>query len=182
MDETNFYFEQASRAWGTIYKPAVLEKPKGKIPRRVMFATIGFNVTSTGERQALIHWVLVPPRKSFRPLEERIQEWEIEAPDERAALKAKYTEGYVQKCTQAGLKKELQDLGLRAPENTCAVMRDVLLRVGRTGSRVGELRARGLGRPSTGGQVLPATGNAFMTSEYLHQCLGTFLAGRRTLG
>src|SRR4029079_861677 len=79
---------------------------------------------------------------------------------------------------QAGLKKELQDLGLRAPENTCAVIRDVLLRVGRTGSRVGELRARGLGRPSSGGQMLPATGNAFMTSEYLHQCLGTFLAGQ----
>ena len=99
MDETSFYFEQATGAWGTIYKPAVLERPNGKIPRRLMFATIGFDVTSEGEKRAFIHWVLVPPRKSFRPLDEKIQEWEIE-PEEKAELKAKYTQKSM--CSSAG--------------------------------------------------------------------------------
>ena len=41
MDECNFYYEQATRAWGTKHKPPSLTKPKGKIMRRSMFATIG---------------------------------------------------------------------------------------------------------------------------------------------
>lgn len=91
MDESNFYYEQATRAWGTMYKPAVLEKPKGKVMRRTLFATIGFS-TVGGEPKAFIHWLLVPPRKSYAPLPDRIQDYEITDPaSERAALKQKYT-------------------------------------------------------------------------------------------
>ena len=48
----------------------------------------------------------------------------------------------------------------------------------RSGSRQGELRSRSKGRPDTGGAVLPPTGNAFMVSEYLHQCLAIYLNGQ----
>ena len=41
MDESNFYYEQATRAWCTSYKQPTLEKPEGKIMGRSMFATIG---------------------------------------------------------------------------------------------------------------------------------------------
>jgi hypothetical protein len=42
VDETNWYYEQATRAWGTTASPATLEKPKGKVMRRSMIASIGF--------------------------------------------------------------------------------------------------------------------------------------------
>ena len=31
IDESNFYYEQATRSWNTTARPAVLEKPKGKV-------------------------------------------------------------------------------------------------------------------------------------------------------
>ena len=176
MDESNFYYEQATRAWGSSYRPPVLEKPKGKIMRRSMFATIGYK--SVGSQvKAFIHWLLVPPRKSWRPLEERIQSCEIDAA-EKGPIKEKYNEAYVNALTTAGLKMELAALGIRATDTTCEAMREVLLRVGRTGTRLNELRARGRGRPDSGGALVPPTGNAYMVSEYLHQCLGTYMAGQ----
>ena len=78
MDECNFYYEQATRAWGTKYKPPTLVKPKGKIMRRSMFATIGFHEIKGDQPKAFIHWTLVPPRKSRKPLDERIQSFEVE--------------------------------------------------------------------------------------------------------
>ena len=57
FDETNFYYEQATRAWGSSAKAATLEKPKGKVMRRSMFATIAFNVVG-GETKALIKEVM----------------------------------------------------------------------------------------------------------------------------
>jgi len=55
-------------------------------------------------------------------------------------------------------------------------MREVLKRVGKAGTRVGELRERKTGRPELG-VLRPHTPTAYYFSEYLHQCLGTFAAG-----
>ena len=66
FDESNFYFEQATRAWGSTHKPPVLEKPKGKIMRRALLATIGYIEIAGQTPKAFIHWLLIPPRKSWR--------------------------------------------------------------------------------------------------------------------
>ena len=88
-----------------------------------------------GEAKAFIHLVFIPnDRKSFRPLPERVQEFEIK-PSEKKDLKTKYTKQRVEGLTAAQMKEELKTLGLRSPENTKASMQDVLLRVGRSGSR-----------------------------------------------
>ena len=139
MDECN---EQATRAWGTKYKPPTLTKPKGKILRRSMLCTtIAFHEIKGQPPKAFIHWTLVPPRKSRKPLDERIQSFEVEKGEKRE-LKSKYTPEHVASWSSRGLKAELKDLGITSPEKTVASMRDVLLRVGRTGTRVGELRAK----------------------------------------
>lgn len=180
MDETNFYFEQATRAWGTIYRAPVLEKPKGKIPRRVMFATIGFDLGEDGKANAFIHWVLVPPRKASPPAETVIQEEEVDEAEE-AERRKKYTEDCVRRLGVGALKQELRELGIRSERAACEAMREVLLRVGQSGSRVGELKARGRGRPYCGGPTLPASCSAQMTTEYLVDCLGTYLGGKGLL-
>ena len=173
MDESNFYYEQGTRAWGTTYKPPTLEKPKGKIMRRSMFATIGYTEIKS-EPKAFIHWTLVIPRKSYKPLPDRIQAQEL-APEDKTQLKQRYTADFVNTRTCVALKEELKSLRIRAPENRMASIKDVLLRVGRRGSIEGELRRRSKGRPDTGGRLIPPTGNAHMVSEYLHQCLGIYL-------
>ena len=99
------------------------------------------------------------------------QQWEIE-PTEKTKLKEYLTPDFVESLSAQGLKKELKELGLRAPETSAASMREVLLRIARTGTRLNELRARDRGRPSAGGQIVPPTGNSHMISEYLHQLLG----------
>lgn len=151
MDETNFYFEQATRAWGTDAKPATLEKPKGKVMRRSMFATIGFKVVS-GEPKAMVHWVFVPPRKSWRPLPEKIESHEIKQ-IERADIKANLTSQLIHSLSCDELKTELQKLGIRAVATTQEALMEVLLRVLKRGSREGELRARGKGRPRSARQA-----------------------------
>ena len=118
MDESNFYYEQATRAWGTTYKAPTLEKPKGKIMRRSMFATIAYTEIK-GEPKAFIHWTLVIPRKSYKPLPDRIQTQEINTKD-KIQLKQRYTADFVNTRTCAALKDELKSLGIRAPENRMA--------------------------------------------------------------
>ena len=173
IDETNFYYEQATRGWGTSSKAAILEKPKGKIMRRSMIATIGFNIVN-GEPKVIIHWVFIPPRKSWRPLEDTIQKHEIEE-GEKAEIKSRLTSSFVNSLSCEGLKNELKTLKIRSTTCDQASMRDVLIRVGRRGSREDELRARGKGRPTAGGQLTAPTGNARMVSEYLYSCLAPFL-------
>ena len=46
---------------------------------------------------------------------------------------------------------------------------------------MGELRARGKGRPDKGGMLIPPTGDARMASEYLHECLVPFMKGKGLL-
>jgi transposase len=169
MDETNFYYEQATRSWGTTYQPAKLEKPKGKVPRRSMYATIGFTKIG-GKFKAFIHWVLIPPRRSWRPLGEAIEKSE-QGEFTRAELK-RLTGVVINGLTLQGLKDKLKELGVRSENNTADSMRTALKRIGQRGSRVGELRARkGPGRPSKGGALTVFTGDARIASEYLHQCL-----------
>ncbi len=177
IDETNFFFEQATRAWGTSAKPASLEKPKGKVPRRSLYATIGFEMGGDdGEPKAIIHWLLVPPRKSWRPLSDTIESLEIKD-DERRQIKARLSPQLIEGLTNAGLRDELKRLGITSPQNSRASMKETLLRVFRSGSREGELRARGKGRPTLGGATVPPTGDARMVSEYLFSCLVPFLRG-----
>eukprot|EP00466_Bigelowiella_natans_P009341 jgi/Bigna1/76049/fgenesh1_pg.38_\ len=178
MDESNFCYEQATRAWGTMHKPAVLEKPKGKAMRGTLFATIGFS-TAGGESKAFIHWLLVPPRKSCAPLPDRIQDHETTDPaSERAAPKQKCTAAFVNGITSEGLKRGLKELRIRSPATSTASMREVLLRVGRNGSKTNELRMRKRGRPNAGGVVVPPTGDACVVSEHLHEGLGACLDGQ----
>jgi transposase len=175
IDESNFYYEQATRAWGTSAHPAKLEKPKGKVMRRSMFASIGFNLVE-GVPKAFIHWVLVPPRKSWRPLSDKIESHEIQEA-EKADIKGNLTVQVVHSLSNNGLKEQLKTLGIRAPTTTPEEMRDVLVRVLKNGTREGELRARGRGRPTAGGALMAPTGNARMVSEYLYSCLVPFLKG-----
>ena len=85
MDESNFHiWDQPRNAWGTTAKPATLEKPKGKTLRNAVYATIGFKLVN-GQAKALIHWVFIHPRKTWRPLPDEIKEFEIE-PEEKADI------------------------------------------------------------------------------------------------
>jgi transposase len=175
IDESNFYFEQATRSWNTTARPAVLEKPKGKVMRRVMFACIALQMGENGQKHAIIHWVLVPPRKSWRPLSDEIEQVELkstEAADISAALASAQQ---VKALNCDGLKAKLKALGIRAAHTSVQSMCDTLLRVFKNKTKLGELRARGRGRPTVGGACEPATVDARMTSEYLYACLVPFL-------
>jgi hypothetical protein len=179
MDETSFYVggEQMTRAWGTKYKAPVLEKNKMGGTKVVMYLTIGYKLGADGEPLAFCHYLLVPPQRSHKALPDRVDSSEVEdVKKEKRTLKETYTEAYVKALTCEGLKRELNSIGLRAPANTAASMRETLIRVGRTGSRVGELRQRGVGRPEKGA-LKPHTSTAYAFSEYLSQCLGTYAAG-----
>ena len=173
FDESNFYYEQATRAWGTTYVPATLLQPKGKVMRRSLLATIGFKKVGA-EYKALIHWLLIPPRRSWRPLGDVIEAVEIE-PSEKEELK-QLTKLYVDSLGVDGLKAKLKDLSVRSEEKNVASMRATLIRIGRAGSREGELRSSTQkGRPSLGGKLVAPTGDSRQLSEYLHQCLVPFL-------
>jgi transposase len=181
FDESNYHvWDQPRLAWGTNAKPATLEKPKGKTLRNSVYATIGFNIDADGEYKAIIHWVFIHPRKSWRPLPDEIQEYEIEN-DERESIKSNLSSQIIKALSAAGLKAELKKLVIRSPTNTKESMTHTLLRVFRRGSREGELRERGKGRPDTGGQLIPPTGTARMFSEYLHECLAPVLQGKGPL-
>lgn len=180
FDESNFHiWDQPRRAWGTTAKPAALEKPKGKTLRNAVYATIGFNMVD-GEAKALVHWVFIHPRKTWRPLPDTIQEYELKA-NENESIKSSLSRQIIKGLSTTGLKAELKKLEIRSPENTKESMTDTLLRVFRRGSRKGELRARGRGRPDAGGQLIPPTGTARMFSEYLHECLVPFMEGNEVL-
>ena len=176
IDESLFRYEQATRAWGPIGSKPILEKPKGQVKYRALYLTIGFD-TRGGEAKPLIHGVLIPPRRTHKPLAERIQSYEIE-PGEKMALRDRFDERSVNSMSNVMLKAELRSLGIRAADATAAAMKDTLLRVGRLGTRLGELRARTSGAQDKGGALTPAIGDARMFSEYLSQCLVTFLDGQ----
>ena len=175
MDESNYYENEQQRfVWQPKYKPVTLEKKKGRTRRASCIGTIGYKMVDD-EAKAFIHLVFIPNnRRSFRPLPDRVQAYEIDK-TEKKKLKEKYTKQRVEGFTSAQMKTELKSLGLRAPENTKASMKDVLLRVGRTGSRENELRCRGCGRPDQGGSRQVPTGDARGTSEYLSQNLGVYI-------
>ena len=111
IDESNFYYEQATRAWGTDARPATLEKPKGKVMRRSMIATIAFKMVR-GEPKCIIHWVLVLPRRSWRPLSDTIEAHEIKQ-GEKAAIKESLTQQLINSLSRAGLAAELKKLDIR---------------------------------------------------------------------
>jgi len=176
IDESNFHiWDQPGRAWGTTAKPATLEKPKGKTLRNAVFATIGFSIVN-GQAKALIHWVFIHPRKTWRPLPDTIQAYEIK-PQEKQEIRDNLSKQIINSLSNRGLSAELKKLGIRAPANTQASMKDTLLRVRKRATREGELRLRSRGRPDAGGQCIPPTGDARMVSEYLHECLVPFLKG-----
>ena len=107
MDESNFHiWDQPRYAWGTTAKPAVLEKPK-KTLRNAVYATIGFKIIN-GQAKALIHWVFIHPRKTWRPLPDTIQEYEIES-EEKADIKASLSTPIINALTTAGLKKRITE-------------------------------------------------------------------------
>jgi len=178
LDETSFYVggEAPTRAWGTIYKKPNIEKNKMGGIKVVMYLTIGYRLDGAGKPLAFLHWLCVPPQRSNKPLTDRIESWESEEKLDSLKLKETLTEAYVNSLTAAGLKKELQTLGLRSSSLNAETMREVLKRVGKAGTRVGELRERKTGRPELG-VLRPHTPTAYYFSEYLHQCLGTFAAG-----
>ena len=180
FDESNFHiWDQPRLAWGTTANAATLEKPKGKTLRNAVYATIGFKMVD-GQAKALIHWVFIHPRKTWRPLESTIQQHEIED-DEKARIKASLSKQLINSLTCSGLKAELTKLGIKSDANTKESMTNTLLRVWKRGTRLDELRLLGKGRPDTGGQCIPPTGTARMFSEYLYECLLPFMKGKGAL-
>ena len=175
MDESFIYYEQATRSWGTIYNPAKLPKDKS-VPRRALLCTVAFKRVQ-GQNKGFLHWVLIHPRPTFAPLEPTIQQYEIQ-PEEKKELRELLNEAFIAQWTKPGLATELNKLGVRAPVSSVESMRETLRRIGRSGNRVGELRATtGKGRPSKGGRCEPFYGTARAVSEYLHQCMVPGLGG-----
>ena len=72
MDESFIFYEQATRSWGNIYSPAKLPKDKS-VPRRALLCTVSFR-RMNGINKGFLHWVLIPPRPTFAPLEPTIQQ------------------------------------------------------------------------------------------------------------
>ena len=175
IDESNFYYEQATHTWNTTARPAVLEKPKGKVMRRVMFACIAFRVGEDSEKRAIIHWVLVPPRKSWRPLSDEIEQVELKPTEAVDILAALASTQQIKALNCDGLKTKLKALAIRSAHTSQQSMCDTLLRVFKNKTRLGELRARGRGRPTVGGACEAPTVDARMVSEYLYACLVPFL-------
>jgi hypothetical protein len=174
FDESFIYYEQQTRGWGTLYKPAKLPKDKS-VPRRALLCTVGFKRVK-GVNKGFLYWVLIPPRPTFAPLESTIQEHEIdsgEKKEQRSTLK----EGFILSLSKAGLCEELKKLGVKSPVDKVESMRQTLSRIAQRG-RVGELRANtGKGRPSKGGRCEPFYGTARGVSEYLHPCMVPALNG-----
>ena len=138
--------EAPTRAWGTTYKKPVIEKNKMGGTKVVMYLTIGYKLNATDSPLAFVHWLCVPPQRSHKPLGDRVESWEAEDKAESRKLKETYTEAYVNTLSCDALKKELHSICLRSSVTTAVSMKDTLFRVGRTGSRVGELRERKKGR------------------------------------
>jgi transposase len=159
-----------------VYKKPKIEKNKMGGTKVVMYLTIGYRLDADGSPLAFVHWLCVPPQRSNKPLSDRIEEWEKEDKTEKRKLKEKYTEAYVTSLTAEGLKKELSSICLRSPATAAASMRETLIRVGRSGSRVGELRQRKQGGQEKGA-LRPHTQTSYYFSEYLSQCLGTYATG-----
>ena len=175
FDESNFHVaEQPRRAWGPAGGSGpVLEQPKGKQMRNSVLCTVGFALVN-GAPKCFIHGVFIPPRKSFRPLKDEVEPFEIQE-GERDQIRAALSMQIINSLSTAGLKGELTKLGIRAPENSAESMKATLVRVLQRGSREGELRVRGKGRPSAGGAVIAPTGDSRMTSDYLYNCLLPYL-------
>jgi hypothetical protein len=152
-----------------VYKKPNITKNKMGGTKILMYLTIGYKLNARGEPLGFVHWLCVPPQRGHKPLTERFETWETEEKLEKTQLKERYTEAFVNSLTNEGVKNELRTLGVRSV--AAASAKDTLIRVGRTGSRVGELRIRDKGRPSLGGELRPHTPTAYYFSEYLSQCL-----------
>jgi hypothetical protein len=118
--------------------------------RRSMIASIGFQKLGN-EYKAFIHWAFIPPRRSWAPLPDTIQEYEI-GREEKANIKDGLSTQVINKLSTLWLNAQLKELGIRKPTNDQASLKGTLLRVRRRGSRLGELRIRGKERPSRGGE------------------------------
>jgi transposase len=172
IDESNFYFEQATRSWGSTAKPATLTSDT--VMRRSLIATIAFQIVG-GEKRAIIHWKLVPPRRTWRPLSDEIEAVEL-SPNEAADIRTALTsEQHIKSLNCEGLKGKLKQLGIRSTHTSQQSMREALIRVWKTKSRLGMKRARNRGRPSAGGACEAPVGDARMVSEYLFSCLVPYL-------
>jgi transposase len=175
IDESNLHvLPQPNRAWGTSAKAPVLEKHKGKTLRNVMIATVGLQILG-GEKKPIIHWTLIHPRESFRPLADNIEEVEIKAGEADEIRKVLPDHHLIKTMNSEQLKAKMKALGIRSESNTLPSMRGTLSRVMKQKTRLGELRARGRGRPSLGGQIIPATVDTRLLSEYIHSSLLPFL-------
>ena len=178
QDETSFYIggEAPTRAWDTLHRRPKIQKNKMGGTKVVMYLTIGYKLNAVGEPLAFVHWLCVPPQRSNKPLSDKIEEWEKEDTTEKRTLREKYTEAYVNSLTAEGMKKELYSISLRSSATTAASMKETLIRVGRSGSRVNELRQRKKGGQEKG-ELRSHTQTSYYFSEYLSQCLGTYAAG-----
>ena len=182
FDESNFTNDvQATRAWSkSKYIGVELEKSKGQVMRRILLATIGFKMVSVGDEykpRILLHWVLVPPRRSHLPPSDTIQTDEEETKEQTKMIK-KLSQSQIDYWQLPELRKALCDLDVRCEEATRPVaMRAVLMRIMQTGTRAGLLRKRERGRPSVGGPIEPMCISARSISEYFYRCLAPFVKG-----
>jgi hypothetical protein len=139
-----------------------------------MLATIGFIIND--EPKALIHWVLVHPRRSRKPPTDIIEEDEEETREQKKLISSLNEEEL--KRMKLPAARDLQQLGIRSAEKTRPViMRKELLTVMRTKTRVGQLRRRAMGRPDEGGAIEAPIITARSVSEYFFRGLVPFLKG-----
>jgi transposase len=177
-DETSFLVgaEQQRKAWGGKYKPPVLERNKQGGIKVTCYASIGYNLDQDGNPLAFIHMLCVPPQRSNKPLSRMFEEWEEETKEEKLELKQTFTADFINKLSVQGLKAELDKLNVKAPATAKESLKATLLRIGRSGSRVGEMRKMGKGRPEKG-ELQSHHPTAYSFSEYLNQSFGTYLNG-----
>lgn len=177
LDESNFFYKDQTqaRAWAPRYHPVTLPKPKGKGVRRNLYLACAFAYDAkANDYRAFIHWVLVPPRRSHRPLPSLIQPEEVGKVTREAKreLKRSLSPEYIASLGAAGLREELKRFNVR-PGDGADAMRGTLTRIAARGSAIGERRA---GREYHGGARVPHTGTARGLSDYLLNCLSPYLA------
>ena len=127
MDETSFYVggEAPKHLWSTTFKKKNVHKTKMFGTSKVfMYLTIGYRLDSTGQPLAFIHWLLVPPQRSHRPLSDRIESWEVEESEKRK-LKETYTEQYVSTLSASSAKQDLEKLVIRSVATSLENMKDI---------------------------------------------------------
>lgn len=132
--------------------------PKGKRFRGQLDPLLGGAMTEA----ALFESVATTNLEKFTPFPRKYEEKPHKS-QEKTVLKQLFTPKLVHALENKGLKSALMRLGLQIPKNK-ALMKEILLRVGKTGTRDGEVKARPRGRPMGSFKQAPVRKSKWSTS------------------